>query len=178
MRLGLLLVLLSLPLIELALLIKVGQWIGFWPTMLILVGTAIGGGLVLHQQGFAALNRLLAEMREGRPPIEAAVDGAFILFAGMLLITPGLITDTCGLLLLVPPLRRAFARWLLGRIDTYVEVRTGRSDPQRESRGPERYDPHGGGVVIEGEYKRIDEPPSPPPPRSDADPHRRPPGRS
>lgn len=177
MRLGLLLILLSLPLIELALLIKVGQWIGFWPTMLILVGTAIGGGLVLHQQGFAALNRLLSEMREGRPPIEAAVDGAFILFAGMLLITPGLITDTCGLLLLVPPLRRGFARWLLGRMDSYVEVRVGRSKDQDGSRGPERYDRQDGGVVIEGEYKRVDEPSSQRPPRPDTNPDRRPPGR-
>lgn len=173
MRLGLLLVLLSLPLIELALLIKVGQWIGFWPTMLILIGTAIGGGLVLHQQGFAALNRMLAEMREGRPPIEAAVDGAFILFAGMLLITPGLITDTCGLLLLVSPLRRAFARWLLRRMGSFVEVRVGRGEERQGSRGPERYDRQDGGVVIEGEFKRVDEPPT----RPDADPDRRPPGR-
>lgn len=161
MRLGLLLILLSMPLIELALLIKVGQWLGFWPTMLILVGTAIGGGLVLHHQGFVALNRMTEALREGRPPIEAAVDGAFIIIAGLLMITPGLITDTCGLLLLIPPLRHAIAGWLMRRMGTYVEVRTSRGHDGQEPGQTSQYRDDDGGAVIDGEFKRVDEPSSP-----------------
>src|SRR5262249_35992693 len=102
MKLGLLFVFLALPLLELALMIKVGQWIGFWDTVLLLAAMALAGGLILREQGLAALTRALAAVRDGRPPIEPVVDSMFLMLAGMLLLVPGFLTDIAGLLLLIP----------------------------------------------------------------------------
>jgi UPF0716 protein FxsA len=116
MQLGLLLLCLAFPLLEIAVLIKVGGLIGFWWTVALLIGMCAGGSLILRQQGFAALNRAMQATREGRPPIEPVVDSAFLMLAGVLLLIPGLLTDVAGLLLLIRPLRMGFARWVLGRM--------------------------------------------------------------
>lgn len=157
MRTGFLLVLLSLPLIELALLIKVGQWIGFWPTMALIIGTGMAGGLLLQQQGLSAANKMMEAVREGRPPIQAAVDSGFTVLAAMLLISPGVLCDIAGLALLVPPIRTTVARWMLGRMD-YVEVHVSRGSETDEMRQGRRPDLDDGGVIIEGEFKRVDDP--------------------
>jgi UPF0716 protein FxsA len=161
MRIGLLLVFVAFPLLELALLIKVGQWIGFWLTMLILVSTAIIGSAVLHEQGFSAMRRMMQSAREARPPIEPVVDSVFLLIAGLLLLTPGLISDALGCLLLVPPLRRAIARWVVGHMlstaSVYVQTRTVGDAPGPHDARPGR-DGADDGVVIEGEWERTDQP--------------------
>jgi UPF0716 protein FxsA len=173
MQLGVLLVLLSLPLIELGLLIKVGQWIGFWPTILIIFGTAVAGTVVIQQQGLTAASRMMEAVRQGKPPVAAALDSSFVVLAGVLLITPGLICDTCGLLLLVPPLRAWFAQWAMRQMGVHVEVRMARHDSQDQRWQSPGQDVAEGGVVIEGEYERVDDPnPSAKPATSD--PARRP----
>jgi UPF0716 protein FxsA len=155
MRLALLLVFIAVPLLELVVLIKVGQLIGLWPTVLIVVITALAGTMILHRQGLLALNRALASMERGELPIEPVTDGVMLLLAGALLLTPGLITDGMGLLLLLPPFRRKLALWTFKRL-----IRRGAS-----RKGP----PHGTGtgeasegIVIEGEYERVEEPPAEP----------------
>lgn len=158
MRLGLLLILLSFPLIELAVLIKAAQAFGFWWTILWLVAAAVGGGMIIQRQGLAAINRTMQSMRDGEAPITAAVDSGFVVLAGTLLIIPGLITDACGLALLVGPVRRLVARWMLGRMNVHVEVRTPGPGPHERPGRPSQYDGNEGGVVIEGEYERIDDP--------------------
>lgn len=166
MQIGLLLIGLAFPLLELAVLIKVGQWIGFWWTVLLLAGSAVAGGLIIQQQGFNALRRSLESAREGRPPLEPAVDSAFLMLAGILFLVPGLITDAAGFLLLIPPLRRLVGRWLLGRMlaGASVHVNTSRyesgtytDDTQRRPGGRSS----GEGVVIEGEWERVDDPAKP-----------------
>ncbi len=162
MRIGLVLIFLAFPLLELAVLIKVGQAIGFWWTMLILVATAIGGGLIVHAQGFAALRRMTESMEHGRVPIEPVVDSVFLMLAGALMLTPGLITDAIGGLLLIPQVRRGIAsralRYVLRNAAVHVETRTfgdREEDPRSPPPGSGRAPPGQGGVVIEGEWEEV-----------------------
>jgi UPF0716 protein FxsA len=149
MHIGLLLILVAVPLIELVVLIKVGQLIGLWPTLFIVVGTGIAGTAILYHQGFLAFRRALESIDRGELPIAPVADSALLLLAGTLLVTPGLISDTAAMLLLVPPIRRSVARWMFGQLAV--------------ARQPPRRGPHArqdrGGPIIEGEFERIEEPP-------------------
>src|SRR5512144_151178 len=87
----------ALPLIELALLIKTGQVIGFWATMGIVIGTGLLGAQVVLRQSWTTVRAMQEALARGRPPVAPVLDGAFLLLAGALLITPGLISDSVGL---------------------------------------------------------------------------------
>jgi UPF0716 protein FxsA len=106
----------AMPFVELALLIYLGQLLGFWPTIVIVIVTAVIGAFVLQRQGLQTMRRISQAMASGEPPIEPVVDGFFIAIAGAFLLTPGVITDGIGLALLVPPVRRAVARWGFSRM--------------------------------------------------------------
>lgn len=141
----------AVPLIEIALFIKVGGWLTLWPTLGIVFGSAVLGTWLVRQQGAQALADLRRAMNELNDPTEPLAHGALILLAGALLVTPGFLTDTIGLLLLIPPVRRAVMRWV-GRHARMQGVVVGGS-MQREShdlRGP-RDD-----GVIDGEFTEID----------------------
>jgi UPF0716 protein FxsA len=103
------------PLVELAVIIQVGQEIGLLPTVAILLADSILGGLLMRSQGRAAWRRFNDAMRAGRVPHREALDGALVIFGGALLLTPGFITDIVGLLLLLPP-TRAVARRIVSRL--------------------------------------------------------------
>ena len=106
-RLGIGLGLLALPLLEIALLIRAGQTLGLWPMMAIIVGTGMLGITVLVRQRFAVVSGVMNAVNEGKPPLAPVLDGAFLVLAGGLLFSPGLLCDAAGLLLLVPPIRQA-----------------------------------------------------------------------
>ena len=112
----LLLVFLAVPLIEIALFIQVGGLIGLWPTLGIVVLTAIAGTALVRSQGMSELNRLRSSFSDLRDPTEPLAHGAMILFAGALLLTPGFFTDALGLALLAPPVRRAVLRYVRARV--------------------------------------------------------------
>lgn len=116
LRGALALIFVALPLIEIAVLIKVGEAIGFWPTMLWLVAAAVLGSIVIREQGLSVVGRAFDTMREGRIPLEPMLDSYVVIMAGLLLIVPGLISDAIGLLLLIPPLRRWLIRRAVGDI--------------------------------------------------------------
>lgn len=158
----------ALPLLEIALLIKVGAIIGVWPTLAIIVATAIAGFTVVRHQGLGVVRRMRVAMQSGEPPVEPMLEGMLLMFAGACLIAPGLITDTIGFVLLVPPVRQYAARLILRRrLFETVEVRSRR----RRGGGPRRDDGRPGAdrpaPTIEGDYERIDEKPAQPgtPPR-------------
>jgi UPF0716 protein FxsA len=157
MQIGLILLALGFPLLELAVLIKMGQWIGVWRTMLLLIVMAAVGGWLVHRQGLAAARRGFEAMQEGRPPLEPVIDSMMLMLAGTLLLIPGLITDVAGLALLIRPVRLAVARWGLGRMlagaDVRVETREWRSPGEGQARRGQD-----GGPVIDGEWKRVEEP--------------------
>jgi UPF0716 protein FxsA len=103
------------PLIELYVIIQVGQEIGALPTIAILVADSVLGSLLLRSQGRAAWRRFNEAMGAGRMPAREVLDGALVIFGGALLLTPGFVTDVFGLALLIPP-SRAVVRRLLVRV--------------------------------------------------------------
>ena len=107
---------LMVPLIEIALFIQVGGWIGLWPTLAIVVLTAVAGTVLVRSQGAAVLARLRSSFETLRDPTEPLAHGAMILFSGALLLTPGFFTDTVGFLLLVPAVRA----WVLREASTDI----------------------------------------------------------
>ena len=138
----LLAVFILVPLAEIYVLIQVGGFIGALPTVLLVVVTAVLGAVLFRLEGLATLTRVQDSMRRGEVPAEEMFGGVLLIFAGALLITPGFITDAIGFAWLLPPVRRACARWYLRRQRTVVFG---------ASAGPSGR-PH----VIDGEYTRRD----------------------
>jgi UPF0716 protein FxsA len=95
-----------LPLVELAILVEVGRRIGTLPTVLLVVLTGVAGAYLARREGLGALDRIRSDLAAGRLPGPAIVDGVIILVAGIVLITPGLLTDVAGFLCLLPTTRR------------------------------------------------------------------------
>jgi UPF0716 protein FxsA len=114
MPLLLVLLFIVVPIAELALLIQVGQLIGVWWTVLLLVADAVLGSMLMRAQGRAAWRRFNEALAEARIPHREVVDGVLVIFGGVLLLTPGFLTDIFGLLFLFPP-SRALLRGLLVR---------------------------------------------------------------
>ncbi len=112
----LLIAFIAVPLIEIALFIQVGGAIGLWPTLLIVVLTAILGTVLVRQQGSLALRQLRERMNRLDDPTEELAHGAMILFSGALLLTPGFFTDAVGFALLVPAVRVAAFRAIRKRV--------------------------------------------------------------
>lgn len=107
---------LLVPLIEIALFVQVGGLIGLWPTLLIVVLTAILGTTLVRSQGMAAMGNLRNSFSNLQDPTEHLAHGAMILFSGALLLTPGFFTDAVGFALLVPPVRTAVFRYLRSKV--------------------------------------------------------------
>ncbi len=102
----------SIPLIELFLLIEIGRLIGVLNTVLLVVITGAVGGYLAKREGLSCLYKIRAKLDSGTLPGQELIDGAFILVSGTLLITPGIITDALGLLGLIPASRRFFTNWI------------------------------------------------------------------
>lgn len=110
------------PIVEVYFLIKAGEHFGFWPIFSLVVLTAwIGSRLVKHE-GFQVLTQLQQRMTQGQSPHREMLEGGVLLIGGLLLIAPGFITDSFGLLCLIPFSRRWMARrlekWLLNKVKT------------------------------------------------------------
>ncbi len=108
------------PVIELALLIKVGQYIGAAYTLGIVVITGIVGAYLAKLQGLLTLRRIQDDINQGIMPADRLFDGVLILCSGILLLTPGFITDLIGLMGLIPLTRRFFKRWLSRKIRNMI----------------------------------------------------------
>lgn len=154
MALYLLVLLIAVPLLELAVIIQVGSVIGIVPTILLVIAISVFGTFLLRRQGLTALAKAQEALAAGRMPLESIGDGASLAIAAALLMTPGLITDAIGFLLLVPPVRRWLGRWAMRRLlrAPGLDVRMARSEARRPAPGGRR------GSVIEGEFERLDEP--------------------
>lgn len=101
-----------IPIIEIAVLMQVGAILGAWPTIAIVIITAWLGAKNVRQQGISTLNSVQTKMAQGEMPSEEIVSGILLLVSGVLLVTPGFVTDAFGLLLLVPTFRRLFIKSL------------------------------------------------------------------
>ncbi len=107
---------LTVPLIEIACFILIGNSIGLWPTLAGVLLTALIGSLVLRFQGMSIVNEIRSTVGRGQLPARAIADAMMIGLAGILLLTPGYFTDLLGLLLLVPPVRTALYAFLRSRV--------------------------------------------------------------
>jgi UPF0716 protein FxsA len=122
MFLRLLLLFTIVPLLELFLLVKLGTVIGIGATILLVIFTGILGAWLARWQGLGVLRRLSEEMAGGRLPTDALLDGLFILIAGAVLLTPGLITDALGFLLLIPQGRAIVRKAVAARLQKNIAV--------------------------------------------------------
>lgn len=144
----LVLLLFLLPFLEIYVLIAVGGVIGVLPAIALVLGLSVFGAFLLRRQGLAALFTVQESLGKGEMPVGAILDGLGLTVAAVLLITPGLITDAFGFILLVPPIRRwvtaqALARLLRAHAFEHPEPPV----PNAKSSN----------TVIEGEFKRLDE---------------------
>jgi UPF0716 protein FxsA len=117
----LLLLFIVVPAVELTLLIEIGIRIGTFNTLALIAVTGMVGASLAKWQGLNVLKRLREESAQGILPAESLLDGVFILVAGALLITPGVLTDIFGFLCLVPAFRRVLKRYLWARIKRSIE---------------------------------------------------------
>ncbi len=145
---------LMVPLIEIGLFIQIGGLIGLWPTLAIVVITAIIGTSLVRSQGMRALGDLQGSFSRLEDPTGPLAHGAMILFAGALLLTPGFFTDACGFALLVPGVRQAVMRQVASRVKVTRFEMGGRPGPD-PTRDPRRPGQPGQGDVIEGDYTEI-----------------------
>ncbi|MDG1947971.1 MAG: FxsA family protein [Amylibacter sp.] len=100
-----LIIFIAIPIIEIALFIQVGGAIGLYPTLAIVLLTAILGTTLLKSQGLSALGTLQNSLQLGQNPVKQIIHGAMILISGVFLLTPGFFTDAFGILLLIPGFR-------------------------------------------------------------------------
>ncbi len=138
----------TIPIVEIALFIQVGGWLGLWPTLGIVILTAILGTFLVRAQGLMALSQIQTNLRDLRDPTESIAHGAMILASGLLLLTPGFFTDAVGFALLVPPVRLAIFRWIRSRVKVQSFVHTGH--PHAEPRPSP-------GDIIDGEFEDLDQ---------------------
>lgn len=132
----------ALPLVEIALFVTLGAWLGLWLSLAIVIGTALMGIALIRRQGRHVRADVAGAMRRGGDPGRVIADGGLAFVAGVLLILPGFLTDALGLLLLIPPLRRLLIARVARRMPS---VRT----PSRQAGQP---------IVIEGSFARMDDP--------------------
>ena len=139
------LALVAVPIIEIALFIQVGGAIGTWPTLGIVVLTAIIGTMLLRAQGAMALRNVQRSLAELRDPAEPLAHGAMVLVSGVLLLTPGFFTDALGLALLLPPVRSAIWQAVRARMQV-------RAVAARRMDGVDPAETRPAKDVIEGEW--------------------------
>ena len=150
----------AVPIIELAVIIQVGQLIGLWPTLAILVADSILGSVLMRTQGRAAWLGFNAALAPGLSPASEVLDGVLVIFGGALLLTPGFATDILGLLLLIPPTRAVARRVLVRRFAGRMVASAtsgvfGRGRPPRGARGERGYDVEGTVTEVDPEPRRL-----------------------
>jgi UPF0716 protein FxsA len=137
-----------IPIIEIYVLIQVGSQIGALTTVLLVLLTAVIGVNLIRHQGLSTLNQVQTQMQHGEIPATGLIEGMFLFIAGALLLTPGFVTDTIGFLLLIPPLRKALALWILEHSGWIVRMQTHTTHEGQHQDSPR---------TLEGEYRRRDE---------------------
>lgn len=160
------------PVLELVILIRLGQYVGLWPTVALVLGTGFVGAALARLEGMRVLMQFQRELAAGRIPTQAMLDGLSVMVGGALLLTPGVLTDLAGLTLLFPPTRRWIQRRVLKSIERGLAEGTirvagmssmhgqgfgawsggttwsaGYDDAQRDPQAPPRLDPSKGIVI-------------------------------
>ena len=151
----------AIPLVELYFIIVVGEMIGAFWTVILVIMTAVIGVNLLRVQGMSTLTRAQRNMAQGQIPAMEMMEGVALAVAGVLLITPGFITDSIGLLCLIPASRQAIIRYIMARTSAHTTFSAGMGGFQSNQpfqHKPEAKDKENPkvGRTIEGEYRRED----------------------
>jgi len=144
----------GIPLLEIFVLVQVGQVIGPWWTILLLIVSGVLGTWLIRREGGRAWRALSEALQTGRMPAREIADGALILVGGTLMLAPGFVTDAVGMLLILP-VTRPVARTMLTRVVTRRLLGSGLTGPPGP--GTPRRPGTAGGTVVQGEV--VDEPP-------------------
>jgi UPF0716 protein FxsA len=157
---------LIIPIIEIFFLIKVGETIGAFPTIILVVLTAVIGAGLLRQQGLSTLSRLQQNMGKGKLPAQELIEGVLLAVGGALLMTPGFVTDTMGFLCLLPFSRKFIAKKIMkhsaGKFKAGVNAKmsgfaySASNNSSSTEKSEAQYDPN----IVEGEFTEVEEPPS------------------
>lgn len=107
------------PVAEIYVLVTVGSSIGAFPTIALVILTALAGAHLARLQGMSVMQRIRENLDQGYMPAEELLDALLIFLAGMALLMPGFLTDICGLLILLPATRNIFKRWLRKKFDEW-----------------------------------------------------------
>jgi UPF0716 protein FxsA len=126
----------AVPIVELYVIFQIGDLIGIWWTIALLIADSILGSMLMRSQGRTAWRRFNETLQQGRPPAREVLDGVLIIFGGALLLTPGFVTDTFGLLFLLPPTRAVFRGLLVRRFAGRMVASAVRPGPPRQG-GPD-----------------------------------------
>lgn len=108
------------PVLELALLVQLGQWVGLLPTLILVVATGVTGAWLARSEGLRVLVRFREELAAGHLPGQALLDGLAVLVGGAFLLTPGILTDVAGFSLLLPPTRRFIQRRIRASLESGI----------------------------------------------------------
>ena len=135
---------LIVPFVEIYLLLQLGGIVGVFPTVLLVVFTAVLGAWLLRQQGFKTWQRLQENLAKGTVPAYEMIEGPILLVGGALLLTPGFFTDALGFACLIPQIRRKFAKYVIE--NHLINVRTAGSPFQSTKAKDDN--------VLEGEFKK------------------------
>ena len=156
---GLVVAFIVVPIVEIYVLIRVGTWIGLWPTIALLLLDGFAGAWLLKREGRKTWAAFNGALRAGRFPGKEVADGALVIVGGTLLLTPGFVTDIVGALFLLPP-TRSIARRLLMRVARGRFGILGVLGESSTRRPPSADEDILDGSVIDGEtIRRRDDPP-------------------
>jgi UPF0716 protein FxsA len=111
-----------IPFLEIYLIVKIGSQLGAFNTVMIVILTGFLGALLARFQGFQTMLKVRETLSRGEMPAEELLDALLILMAGIVLLTPGFLTDMAGLMLLIPQTRLRFKRWLRKKIDKWIQA--------------------------------------------------------
>lgn len=162
----LLLLFIFVPIIEIGLFISVGGYLGLWPTIALVLITAFVGASLVRSQGLQTLMSVQGKLQQGELPAQQILEGVMLAIAGVLLLTPGFMTDALGMLVLLPAPRAAIAKYLMSKI---VVKSVGGGFQGGFQQGPFNQGPHDEppfnqgpfdaqkGDTFEGEYERKDD---------------------
>ena len=139
----------TVPILELFVIIQIADVIGPWWTILVLIADSILGSMLMRSQGRAAWRRFNEALQAGRPPAREVLDGVLIIFGGALLLTPGFVTDVVGLSFLLPPTRAVLRGLLVRRFAGRMVASATRARTTR---------PRGRGYDVEGQATEVDPP--------------------
>src|SRR3954468_15879558 len=141
------------PLVEIYVIIQVGQAIGPWWTIALLIADSILGAMLMRSQGRAAWRRFQLALAEGRPPAREVIDGALVIFGGALLLTPGFVTDLFGLAFLLPPSRAVIRGLLVRNFAARIVLSASDRIRTRPRGGRQDYDVEG--TAVERDQERL-----------------------